>query len=78
MLAEGAQRYTAIMHETQIKLDQFLKLVSAVTTGGEAKLLIQNGQVKVNGEIETRRGRKLHPGDRVEVAGQAFEVGALT
>ena len=48
-----------------IKLDQFLKLASIVQTGGEAKHLILSGQVVVNGQIETRRGRKLYEGDIV-------------
>ena len=51
-----------------IKLDSFLKLANLVMSGGEAKLLIQDGQVKVNGQIENRRGRKLYPGDQVSVA----------
>lgn len=51
-----------------IKLDSFLKLANLVMSGGEAKLLIGDGQVQVNGEIETRRGRKLYPGDQVAVA----------
>ena len=42
-----------------IKLDQFLKLAQIAMTGGEAKAMIQDGMVKVNGEVETRRGRKL-------------------
>ena len=50
-----------------IKLDQFLKLEGLVSTGGEAKSLIQNEQVYVNGEVETRRGRKLTGGDVVEL-----------
>lgn len=49
-----------------IKLDALLKYMGWVNTGGEAKLLIQEGQVLVNGEIETRRGKKLYPGDRVD------------
>lgn len=57
-----------------IKLDQFLKLAGVAETGGYAKLLIQGGMVAVNGEVETRRGRKLVPGDRVTVEGQTFEV----
>ncbi|MBF2073466.1 MAG: RNA-binding S4 domain-containing protein [Synechococcales cyanobacterium C42_A2020_086] len=57
-----------------IKLDQFLKWSNAAQTGGEAKLLIQSGQVRVNGEIETRRGRKLVVGDRVLVGGQMLIV----
>ena len=48
--------------EEYIKLDQFLKLANVVQTGGEAKVLIQSGQVLVNGQVETRRGRKLRPG----------------
>lgn len=58
-----------------IKLDQFLKLAQIVESGGQAKLLIQSGQVKVNNEVETRRGRKLHPGDTVEVDGEQMIVG---
>lgn len=56
-----------------IKLDSFLKYMGWVSTGGQAKILIQEGQVMVNGEVETRRGRKLYPGDRV-VLGQEEEV----
>lgn len=48
-----------------IRLDQFLKLVQAVESGGQAKHLIQHGQVLVNGEPETRRGRQLQKGDTV-------------
>ncbi len=57
-----------------IKLEQFLKLAQVVSTGGQAKLLIQDGQVKVNGEVELRRGRKLRPGDSVEVDGEILVV----
>lgn len=57
-----------------IKLDQFLKFVSMVQTGGEAKLLIQEGEVTVNGKIETRRGRKLVAGDRVSLFGETYTV----
>ncbi len=54
------------MDETPtIRLDQFLKLVGLVKSGGEAKHLIQDGQVLLNGEVETRRSKKLHPGDVV-------------
>lgn len=53
----------------QINLDKFLKWANACSTGGHAKILIQAGNVKVNGEKETRRGRKLKTGDIVEVDG---------
>jgi ribosome-associated protein len=58
-----------------IKLDQFLKFLGMAPTGGQAKLMIINGDVQVNGEVETRRGRKLFTGDQVTVAGQTFNVG---
>lgn len=59
-----------------ITLGQALKLSGIVGTGGEAKLLIQDGEVLVNGETETRRGRKLYTGDVVEVAelGEQLEI----
>ena len=57
-----------------IKLDQFLKWVGVAQTGGEAKLMIQGGLVKVNGATETRRGRKLVMGDSVLVQGATYEV----
>ncbi len=62
------------MASETIRLGQFLKWVSLAGTGGEAKVLIQQGEVLVNGEVETRRGRQLVAGDRVEVAGQVFLV----
>lgn len=57
-----------------IKLAQFLKWKGLVQTGGEAKIRIQGGEVSVNGEIDTRRGRKLISGDRVTIDGQTYEV----
>ena len=57
-----------------IRLDQFLKLNNAVGSGGEAKVLIQSGEVQVNGAVDTRRGRKLRAGDRVELAGETWTV----
>ncbi len=57
-----------------IKLDQFLKVQQIVMSGGEAKHLIQSGEVLVNGEEETRRGRKLRQGDVVTVDGVEMEV----
>lgn len=57
-----------------IKLDQYLKLAGLTQTGGQAKLMIQGGEVKVNGTVEVRRGRKLVPGDRVVVYNKTFIV----
>ena len=56
-------------------LGQALKAASLVGTGGEAKVLIQAGEVSVNGEVETRRGRKLDEGDVVEVGDERLEIG---
>ena len=53
-----------------IRLDALLKFAGAVGTGGEAKLAIQNGEVTVNGETCTMRGKKLRPGDRAVLGGQ--------
>jgi len=60
-----------------IQLDQFLKLMNVVSSGGEAKHFIKEGNVRVNGEPETRRGRKLRKGDLVEIDGQKFTVQEL-
>ena len=57
-----------------ITLGQALKVVNVVGTGGEAKVLIQAGEVRVNGEVETRRGLKLREGDLVEVGNERMEV----
>jgi ribosome-associated protein len=57
-----------------IKLDQFLKFVGAAQTGGEAKLMIQEGEVMVNDLTEARRGRKLVVGDQVTVRGETYTV----
>ena len=58
-----------------IRLDQFLKVVGIADTGGMAKLLIQDEQVRVNGEIETRRRKQLSVSDSVECMDQRFVVG---
>ncbi len=50
-----------------IKLDALLKFASFVGSGGEAKMLIQDGQVLVNGEVCTMRGKKIRPGDTVKI-----------
>jgi ribosome-associated protein len=57
----------------EIRLDQFLQLCG-VPTGGQAKMLIQSGAVLVNGEVETRRRKKLHVGDEVGLDGEIYDV----
>ena len=57
-----------------MKLNQFLKFKGFVSTGGEAKQLINAGLISVNGLIETRRGRKLCPGDLVSFDNQDYIV----
>jgi ribosome-associated protein len=57
-----------------ITLSQFLKLMGVAGTGGQAKLMVQGGMVQVNGEVETRRGRKLKNGDLVSALDQTFQV----
>ena len=57
-----------------IKLDQFLKFIGITSTGGQAKLLILDGEVKVNGIVETRRGRKLGDDDIVTIGRETFKV----
>jgi ribosome-associated protein len=58
-----------------IRLGQFLKLADLSDTGGEGKILIASGDVTVNGEVDTRRGRQLHRGDVVTVLGNSARVG---
>ena len=57
-----------------IKLQDLLKFAAAVQTGGEAKLAVQEGEVSVNGEVCTMRGKKIHPGDVVTFNGQELTV----
>ena len=52
------------IHTEFIKLQDLLKFAGAVETGGDAKLIIQEGRVQVNGEVCTMRGKKMRPGDR--------------
>lgn len=56
-------------------LGRALKAAGLVGTGGEAKVLIQAGEVSVNGDVETRRGRRLEVGDVVEVGDERLEIG---
>jgi ribosome-associated protein len=56
------------IHTEYIDLLQFLKATGIAATGGEAKMLVDDGFIQVNGEDESRRRRKLRPGDRVDIA----------
>ena len=58
-----------------IKLQDLLKLANAVETGGEAKECVQSGEVQVNGEVCTMRGKKCRAGDIIELDGQSVEIG---
>ena len=57
-----------------IKLDALLKFAALVGTGGEAKYVIAEGLVEVNGEVRTMRGKKLHAGDTVTFAGETVKI----
>ena len=57
-----------------IKLESALKLANAVPTGGQAKMLIQEGEAKVNGEVCTMRGKKLYPGDHFSFNGDTYLI----
>lgn len=58
-------RMNVTISTAYIKLDSFLKMINVVGSGGEAKIIIAEGEVYVNGTVEIRRGRKLYPGDRI-------------
>jgi ribosome-associated protein len=73
-MSEDSSPTTERPGQSGIRLDQFLKLKGVTPTGGQAKRIIQAGEVKVNGEVENRRGRRLCLGDRVEVGGETFFV----
>ena len=62
------------IHTEFIKLQDLLKFAGAVETGGDAKLIIQEGRVAVNGETCTMRGRKIRPGDTVSLDGVTLKV----
>ena len=66
------------LREEYIKLGQALKAAGLVESGVDAKEVILNGEVKVNGEVETRRGRKLRGGEMVECNGTAVRISAET
>lgn len=65
---------TIALREEFIKLGQALKAAGFVDSGVEAKIVIQNGEVKVNGEVDDRRGRKLYDGDVVTYKGQEIKI----
>jgi ribosome-associated protein len=69
-----AEPFDVPICDESIRLGQFLKLANLVESGAEAKPLIAEGLVRVNGEVETRRGRQLVKGDVVSLAGQAARV----
>lgn len=75
MSDQGSDRHETPDQQT-IRLDDFLKLTGIVSTGGEAKVRIQAGEVSVNGQAETRRRKQLILGDVVELMGETFEVSA--
>lgn len=62
------------IRDDYIKLGQALKLAGLAGSGVEAKIVIQDGQVRVNGQVETQRGKKLVAGDQVEFEGNTFEI----
>ena len=69
---------TAAISTDFIELDKLLKRENLAASGGEARYLIDQGLVQVNGEVETRRRRKCRPGDLVVFAGTALQVAALS
>ncbi len=62
------------IRDASIRLGQFLKLANLIDSGSDAKPLLADGQVSVNGDVEIRRGRQLVPGDVVSLAGQSARV----
>ncbi len=62
------------IRDEYIKLGQAMKLAGLVSSGIEAKVVIQEGQVKVNGEVDTRRGKKLYSGDNFEFNGELVKI----
>ncbi|HET8993180.1 MULTISPECIES: RNA-binding S4 domain-containing protein [Rhodococcus] len=73
-MANMADAFEVPIRDDTIRLGQFLKLASLIESGAEAKEVIADGLVSVNGEIEVRRGRQLHTGDVVEIGGVSARV----
>ncbi len=70
----GAEPQDVPIRGHMIRLGQLLKLAGVAQDGGEAKALLEDGHVHVNGEVELRRGRQLHPGDVVTAEGETLRV----
>lgn len=65
---------TVVIKDEFIKLGQAMKLAGLVSNGVDAKIVIQDGEVKLNGEVETRRGKKVYNGDVIEFNGSQVKV----
>jgi len=63
-----------LIHTEYIELQNVLKKNGIIQTGGEAKFFLQNNSVLVNGELENRRGKKLYPGDQVEILNEVYLI----
>jgi ribosome-associated protein len=75
--ADGKPPKTVEIETEFIRLDALLKFAAVSSTGGEAKQLIQDGFVSVNGDVCTQRGKKIRPGDIVSIGGAALKVVAV-
>ncbi len=73
-MTDEKQKSTLAEERPPIRLDQFLKQQGAVGTGGHAKIVIQAGEVTLNGTVETRRRKQLSPGDIVIFSGETWCV----
>lgn len=72
---KGPENSIAVVIGTEfIKLESAMKLANAVPSGGMAKTIIQDGEVKVNGEVCTMRGKKLYPGDQFQFMGLTYLI----
>ncbi len=60
--------------ESFVELKNLLKILNYVNSGGEAKMMVLDGEVQVNKEVELRRGRKLRPGDLVQIMGDSIKI----
>jgi ribosome-associated protein len=74
MAEHPGETRTIAIRDASIRLGQLLKLADLVDDGGEARAVLAQGLVEVNGEVETRRGRQLVPGDVVTMAGQTVGI----